>query len=132
MDFFQLKQAEKTKHGVRLKKRKEVWVALHTLQTAQTVVEAASATPTVGLEATVTPAETHFELFGHITTAEGSVCQTRIPQCSPPGEVIKDATALNSEKTHSLLRNQTKQAVCKNQAIPELLDILFRIQHSPK
>lgn len=116
-----------------LKKRKEVWVALHTLQTAQTVVEAASATPTVGLEATVTPAETHFELFGHITTAaEGSVCQTRIPQRSPPGEVIKDATALNSEKTHSLLRNQTKQAVCKNQAIPEPLDILFRLQHSPK
>lgn len=49
------------------------------MQAAETVVEAASATPTVGLEATVNPAEAHFELLGHITTAaEGSVSQTRI------------------------------------------------------
>lgn len=62
-----------------------MWVALHTLQAAATVVEAASATSTVGLEATVTPAETHFELFGHITTAAvGSVCQTCILQLFSP------------------------------------------------
>lgn len=66
-----------------LKKRKEVWVALHTLQAAATAVAAASATPTVGLEATITPAET--QLFYHITTAAvGSVCQTCILQFLSP------------------------------------------------
>lgn len=124
--FSQFKQAEGLSMEVWLKKRKEVWVALHTLQAAATVVEAASATSTVGLEATVTPAETHFELFGHIPTAAVESVKHISCNSSLPGEVIKDFAAHNSEQTHSLLRNQTKQVVCKNQATSKPLNILFR------
>lgn len=53
----------------------------------------------MGLEATVTPVETHFELFGHITTAAvGPFVKHVSCSSSSPGEEIKDVSAHNSEQ----------------------------------
>lgn len=121
LTFSQFKQAKATKHGgVAEEEEGSVSGPTHFASCCNSC-RSSLCYPIVGLETTITPVDTHFELFfGHITTAAWVPLSSMYPAALLPRRSDQRCPCTQLWTTHSLLRNQTKQAVCKTQATPSL------------